>query len=191
MTIDSTTFPATVTDPPARSLDFDRIVAETQAAIRAYIAGLGTPPHEVDDRAQEVYLELYRGELDIPEGVTPLRWLKGIAKKICLNEFRRRSRRRDLDREALAELLDRTESRFDDSPPTLRTDGGVGDFLDDCLRTLVDDRRELIEARYRDDQTSEEIASRIGSTAAAVRTALRRVRDALRDCVTARMEAMP
>ena len=37
---------------PAEEFDFDRIVEESQAHIRAYIAGLGVPRHDVDDVAR-------------------------------------------------------------------------------------------------------------------------------------------
>ena len=65
--------------------DFDTILNETQHHIRAYIAGMGVPRHDVDDIAQDVYVELYRFFDRIPEGVHPKQWLKGIARNLCLN----------------------------------------------------------------------------------------------------------
>ena len=48
-----------MTDGP-QPLDYDDIVRDTSSHIRAYIAGMGVPRHDVDDVAQDVYVELYR-----------------------------------------------------------------------------------------------------------------------------------
>ena len=77
--------------------------------IRAYIAGMGVPRHDVDDVAQDVYMELYRFFDRMPAEVQPRQWLKGIARNLCLNYFRRNSRRSRLQREALVEIFLRAE----------------------------------------------------------------------------------
>src|SRR6478752_6654636 len=92
-------------DPASQTLDFDEILRETQPHLRAYIAGMGVPRHDVDDLAQDVYVELYRCQNRIPTEVTVKQWLKGIARNLCLNYFRRTARRGRLQREALAEML--------------------------------------------------------------------------------------
>jgi hypothetical protein len=61
---------------------FEAIVRDTQPHIRAYIAGMGVPRHDVDDIAQDVYVELYRFFDRIPPEVTPKQWLKGIARNL-------------------------------------------------------------------------------------------------------------
>src|SRR5436853_1750434 len=94
-----------MSDTPEAKLDFDLIVRETQAHIRAYIAGLGVPRHDVDDVAQDVFVELYRFFDKIPENIPPKQWLKGIARNLCMNYFRRTSRRQRLQREALVQIF--------------------------------------------------------------------------------------
>ena len=74
-----------MTEPAAEPLDFDATVRETQAHIRAYIAGLGVPRHDVDDIAQDVYVELYRFANRIPANIPPKQWLKGIARNLCMS----------------------------------------------------------------------------------------------------------
>jgi DNA-directed RNA polymerase specialized sigma24 family protein len=96
---------------PERTIDFDAVVRETQAHIRAYIAGLGVPRHDVDDIAQDVYVELYRFADRIPQDIPPKQWLKGIARNLCMNYFRRTSRRQRLQREALLEIFLRAERK--------------------------------------------------------------------------------
>src|SRR5213592_4525094 len=98
-----------MSDIPAIPFDFASIVNDSQAHIRAYIAGMGVPRHDVDDVAQDVYVELYRFFDRMPAEVQPRQWLKGIARNLCLNYFRRNSRRSRLQREALVEIFLRAE----------------------------------------------------------------------------------
>src|SRR5438876_12419912 len=100
-----------MSDTPSGNFDFDAIVRETQAHIRAYIAGLGVPRHDVDDIAQDVYVELYRFSDRVPADIPPKQWLKGIARNLCMNYFRRTSRRQRLQREALVEIFLRAEKK--------------------------------------------------------------------------------
>jgi RNA polymerase sigma-70 factor (ECF subfamily) len=160
-------------------LDFNTILWRTQAAIRAFIAGLGAAAHEVDDLAQETYLELYRNFDKIPQGVAPERWLKGIARNVCLSHFRRTARRNRLHLTALSEVLAAVECE------TERIFGlhSVGGALEDCVGKLLPKQRQLIELRYQQDLSSAAIAERVGSTAEAVRVLLFRVRGLLKDCV--------
>src|SRR5262245_12182095 len=163
--------------PPA--LDFETIVRETQAHIRAYIAGMGVPRHDVDDIAQDVYVELYRFFDRIPPEVAPKQWLKGIARNLSLNYFRRTSRRQRLQREALVEICLRAEQ---DSAPAL-SEGPIRRALDGCYEKLPPDSRRLLALRYEQELPSQTIAERLKSTAEAVRVALFRVRASLKQCI--------
>src|ERR1700745_3883906 len=100
-----------MTQPPAEPFHFDTIVTETQAHIRAYIAGLGVPKHDVDDVAQDVFVELYRFSDRIPPNIPVKQWLKGIARNLCMTYSRRTSRRQRLQREALVEIFLRAEKK--------------------------------------------------------------------------------
>lgn len=159
---------------------FDEIVSRTHVQIRAYIAGMGVAPHEVDDVAQEVYLALFRGQDKIPAETTPERWLRGIARNLCLNHIRRSARRGRLHREALAELLADSDSWCQKPATTGHLDGA----LESCVRHLPEDSRRLLDLRYREDLTSKRIAELVDSTSQAIRVALHRIRASLRQCVS-------
>ncbi|MCW8129007.1 MAG: sigma-70 family RNA polymerase sigma factor [Planctomycetota bacterium] len=164
---------------------FAEMLETTQAHVRAYIAGLGVPPVDVDDLAQEVYLEVYRNMEAIPADLEPIRWLKGIARNLCMNHFRRETRRKlKTQLESLIEHLDRTPATFDDveaMQEALRA-------LDGCMEQLSEKNREMIRMRYRDGRTSESIAEAFATTAEAVRITLFRLRGKLKECVTRRLE---
>jgi RNA polymerase sigma-70 factor (ECF subfamily) len=160
--------------------DFDTILNETQPHIRAYIAGMGVPRHDVDDIAQDVYVELYRFFDRIPEGVHPKQWLKGIARNLCLNYFRRMSRRNRLQREALLELFLRSEQ---EGPPGL-SEGPIRRALDGCYEKLAPESRRILTLRYEQELPSQTIAQRLKTSPEAVRVALFRIRSTLKDCIT-------
>lgn len=174
-----------MSESPADNLDFDTIVRETQAHIRAYIAGMGVPRHDVDDVAQDVYVELYRFFERIPAEVHPNQWLKGIARNLCLNYFRRTSRRNRLQREALVEIFVRAEQ---EGPPGL-AEGPIRRALDGCYEKLPAESRRLLDLRYEQQLPSQTIAQRLNSSAEAIRVALFRVRASLKNCITKSLAA--
>lgn len=161
-------------------LDFDAVVRNTHARIRAYIAGMGLAGHEVDDVAQDVYLEFYRNLGKVPPDVAPQRWLKGIAQSLCLNHIRRHARRGRLQRQALAELLAATET----ATHRHASEGTLQVALEDCCRQLPDDSRKLLVLRYEQDLSCGAIAQRLSKTAEAIRVALFRIRANLKNCVS-------
>jgi RNA polymerase sigma-70 factor (ECF subfamily) len=168
-----------MSDAPAEPFDFDSIVHDSQAHIRAYIAGLGVPRHDVDDVAQDVFVELYRFSDRIPPHIPPKQWLKGIARNLCMNYFRRTSRRQRLQREALVEIFLRAERK---ESPTL-SEGPIRRALDGCCEKLSPESQRLLALRYEQELPSHKIAERLQSTAEAVRIALFRIRHTLKACI--------
>ena len=164
---------------PESQLDFDAILRNTHARIRAYIAGMGIAAHEVDDVAQDVYLEFHKNLDKVPADVAPQRWLKGIARNVCLNHIRRSARRGRLHREALAELLAATETETH----RRATEGSLQIALEECCRKLPGDSRQLLDLKYQQDLPSDAIAETLSKTAEAVRVALFRIRATLKTCV--------
>jgi RNA polymerase sigma-70 factor (ECF subfamily) len=166
-------------------LDFDAIVRETQLKVRAYIAGMGVFPQDVDDIAQDVYMEFYRNMEKTPADVPIEAWLKGIARNLCRNHFRRSARRDRLHDQAIAEILARTQSASD----RLLDESDLGAALERCFQKLGEESRRMLVMRYADEMSSSAIAQAMGSTAEAVRSALYRVRGALKDCVAGSLAA--
>ena len=160
--------------------DFDSILRETQARIRAYIAGMGIPPHEVDDLAQDVYLELFRNLEKVPVDVPIERWIKGIARNLCLNHIRKKARRGRLHREALFEILASTQTCLEKSGDQ----NAVEYALDGCCQKLPEKSRQILLLRYTEDLSSAAIARALNSTSEAIRVSLHRIRGQLKDCIS-------
>jgi RNA polymerase sigma-70 factor (ECF subfamily) len=168
-----------MSDPTAGKFSFDEIVRDSQAHIRAYIAGLGVPRHDVDDVAQDVFVELYRFSDRIPADIPAKQWLKGIARNLCMNYFRRTSRRQRLQREALVEIFLRAEKK----ESRALSEGPIRTALDTCCEKLSPESQRLLSLRYEQELPSHVIAERTQSTAEAVRIALFRIRNVLKACI--------
>lgn len=167
--------------------DFEEIVRQTQAHLRAYIAGMGIAAHEVDDLAQDVYLELYRGLDRVPADVAIERWLKGIARNVCLNHIRRASRRGRLHREAIGELLAKTELSAEEAG----VHRSMRAALEGCYEKLPPQSQRILLLRYESDLASADIATSLNSTAEAIRVALFRIRVSLKDCIARHLASDP
>ena len=168
-----------MSDTPALPFDFASVVNDSQAHIRAYIAGLGVPRHDVDDVAQDVFVELYRFSDRIPPHIPVKQWLKGIARNLCMNYFRRTSRRQRLQREALVEIFLRAEKKESRS----LSEGPIRGALDGCCEKLSAESQRLLTLRYEQELPSHIIAERLQTTAEAVRIALFRIRTTLKACI--------
>jgi len=158
--------------------DFEAILRETQSVIRAYIAGMGVRLDVVDDLAQEVYVEFYKGRERRPADVEPIRWLKGIARVLCLKHFRESKRRAEQHLEAVAVILERLPCPREEMDPSA---------LDGCLEALPGRSREMVALRYREGLESAEIGRRLDLSPEGVRITLLRIRTVLRECLERRM----
>jgi RNA polymerase sigma-70 factor, ECF subfamily len=129
--------------------------------------------------AQDVFVELYRFSDRIPQHIPVKQWLKGIARNLCMNYFRRTSRRQRLQREALVEIFLRAEKK---ESRTL-SEGPIRGALDGCCEKLSADSQRLLTLRYEQELPSHIIAERLQTTAEAVRIALFRIRTTLKACI--------
>jgi RNA polymerase sigma-70 factor, ECF subfamily len=164
---------------PNFTLEFERVLKASHGDVRGYLSALGVPSGSVDDLAQEVYLAWYHAPEQRPPEVEPVRWLKGIARRMALNFFRRSKRLNERHAAVVAELL-ATESQ--DLPVSADTAAELA--LQQCLTSLPEKHRHVIHLSYEENLPSPVVAERLGTTAAAVRILLMRVRQALRECIT-------
>ncbi|MBA3684257.1 MAG: sigma-70 family RNA polymerase sigma factor [Planctomycetes bacterium] len=155
--------------------DFTAIFDQTQEAVRLYIAARGIPLTEVDDIAQDVYVEFYKAQDRRPPEVEPIRWLKGMARNHCLRWYHKNAQPG-----AFLERLDEAAATV--SAPLC--DEHAGDdlllALQSCLSRLPEQGRGLLERYYGDDQAFDR-------TTSGVRMAVMRMREALRLCILARV----
>jgi RNA polymerase sigma-70 factor (ECF subfamily) len=164
----------------------DGLVREHLPALRGYLASLGAHADLIDDLAQDVFLAVLRHP-DRYDATRPIRgWIFGIARNLLRQEFRRdrvdARVRQGLAMRALAS---------DDTPPTgdeesLSSDRALG-ALKQCMETLGQRARQLVDLHYRERVPTHEIAAAVGMGDSAVRMGLLRAREALRGCVGQRI----
>lgn len=163
------------------------LIREHHRPLRAFSASLMLSPHDADDVAQESFLRALE-RLDQLNDVTALSgFLRGIARNV-VRERRRKSAREENAFTRLAgerfESGDSTEAaerhqRISD-PETLQA-------LQSCLDRLSERARDMLTLRYTDELNSDQIGERVELNGAAVRSAMRRARTALLDCLRSRL----
>ena len=170
-------------DPPV-SLEFAQLVAEQHQQLRSFVRTLGVTPDWVDDLAQEAFLVAWRERDSFEQQRDFGKWLRGIARNLVRNELRKKQRHQRLLHNGLAELLvcaaetePESESWAECRVPMLR----------DCVEQLAPKSRELVSGRYGDGWKAPDLAGHFNMTPPAVRQALARIRQQLKQCIELRM----
>lgn len=160
-------------------------VRHEQAGLRAFIRSLGMRAEVADDVAQEAFIAAYRNLQTFERGTNFGAWLRTIARFLVSKELRKEERRARLLGEHVAAVLTDSESKeclSHDTPERAAA-------LRQCLSQLPERSRRLVQQRYFENMAPSVIASLEGRTANDVRQALFRLRAALHDCITKRLEA--
>ncbi len=167
---------------------FCQLMEEHQAGLRAFIGRYIEEPEDVLDLVQETFITAHKNlstfEADRELGA----WLRGIARNLCLDFVRSQTRRFYRQQSAMQQFLH--EHRLaeleegDDADDALaRIDRGR---VRDCMERLKAGNERsyrLIQLKYFEDRSSQDIAPLVGMTATAVRMALGRIRKSLKTCL--------
>ncbi|MBE7500462.1 MAG: sigma-70 family RNA polymerase sigma factor [Verrucomicrobiales bacterium] len=154
-----------------------RLWTGTQPVVANYIHAVVRDPAAAQDLVQETALVLFRrfGEYD---GERPfLNWALGVAKFKVLG-FRRDAARSFVTFDT--ELLDQFTRVWAEAAPAASDQSAA---LEVCVEKLSARPRQMVRLRYFEALNSEEIARRLGTTGTAVRVALQRIREQLRNCI--------
>ena len=170
----------------AISFEFKQLVAQQHQQLRSFVRTLGVDPDWVDDLAQEAFLVAWResDSFDCQRDIG--KWLRGIARNLVRNELRKGpAAEANSARTDCLSLLVR-------SPEVRNGSGGLGtdcqmSALRDCVERLPPKSRQIVAGRYGDGWKAPDLADHLGMTAAAVRQALMRIREQLKQCIEFRM----
>ena len=162
---------------------FAPLVRRHLAAVRAFVAMKLPVAHLADEITHESFVFAFRN-LDALNATGSFRaWVRAIAWNLVRKELLRFAREQaNLSRLEQAQLAD------------LSTDDGraagsdEAAFLEECLATLPDDSRLLVQERYRRGLSNEELAAATGRSAEWVRVTLFRIRAQLRQCINGKLE---
>ncbi|MBC8003597.1 MAG: sigma-70 family RNA polymerase sigma factor [Opitutaceae bacterium] len=140
---------------------------------------------EAEDLAQNVFVQVFKSAHRYEASAKFATWLFTIARNLCLNEVRRRSRHQ-------AESLDASQAVHEDQPvrqyedvknaappdAVLRTE--LEDKIDQALADLPENQRTAIVLCQQDELSYEEIAKVLGTTLSATKSLIHRGRETLK-----------
>ena len=164
---------------------FGSLVALYQARLRAFVARYVSRPDEVFDIVQDGFIDAmeHLDRFDPSKDFGP--WLRAICRNRMLNHFRSAKVRQNaaaaLVDEALQENWGAMEDNLEDGAERVAA-------LRRCVDKLEKSHRELIEMRYRREVPLNDLARRLGRSAAALSMSLFRLRAALEKCMERRLE---
>jgi RNA polymerase sigma-70 factor, ECF subfamily len=151
-----------------------------QQALLAYLLSIVPNLQDAQDILQDAFLVVSRKADTWTEGTNFLAWGCAIVRYEALH-YARSSKKRmmPLDEEVM-ELL------HNEAPPPDNLETQI-ERLKECLKRLSPRARELIMLRYHNAQLPDQIAANVNWSVNAVRVALTRGRQALRECIEQRL----
>ena len=141
---------------------------------------------ETEDVAQNVFLQVYKSRDRYQRTAKFSTWLFTIARNLCLNEIRRRTRHP-------ADSLDETHGDNEDQPARQYVDksvflplenvlhGELARKVEEALADLPENQRTAILLCRQDELTYEEIAEVLGCSLSATKSLIHRGRETLTD----------
>lgn len=159
-----------------------QVLTRHQLMITAYARAITGDAQLAEDVYQEVAVILAQDPTRIPQVEEEVAvWLRSVTRRKAL-EVGRQARRTPRLADDVIELVgEHFEAGRSDGMAVLR------EAMASCLSSLPQDQRRIIDGRYRDELTCEDIATQVGRSVQGVYAVLKRVRVALQDCVERRL----
>jgi RNA polymerase sigma-70 factor, ECF subfamily len=151
-------------------------------------------PDEAEDLAQNVFLQVFKSAHRYQATAKFSTWLFTIARNLCLNEIRRRSRHP-------ADSIETDSSESDDhpirqyadaknlSPPDRLLERELEEKIQQALSALPDNQRIAILLCRQDELSYEEIAKVLGCSLSATKSLIHRGRETLKSKLKPYLEA--
>lgn len=150
--------------------------------LRSFIALRAPVTDLIDEVAHDTFVFAYSRMGDFEKGsMQP--WLRTVAVNLLRDRIKAFAREHKNMAQYTEQVRWETAIRRMDRPVD-----DTSDHLVRCLQQLPKNLREVLDMRYQEQITSEEIAARTGRSAMAIRTLLVRVRQQLKTCMEARSE---
>jgi RNA polymerase sigma-70 factor len=166
------------------------IVEQNHRWLAAYFLAATGKPDAAEDLVQEVFTEALANADRFDETKSFGAWLRGIAKNILLEHYRKtRHRFVALDESVLDQLnYAATDSESLHAAPGY-SEGRV-EALKTCMNALTERSRSALELKYGQRMLSRQIAEQIGMKVTAVDMLISRARKMLEVCITQKMRSV-
>jgi RNA polymerase sigma-70 factor (ECF subfamily) len=164
-----------------RTGEFVQLLTGVQSRLYAYVSSLVGDSAGARDVLQETNLALWdkAGEYDPERPFLPWAYRVAYLQVLAYRKTCARSRL-VFDERLMSELAEETESRDVDFDQRLEA-------LSHCIEKLPGPRREMIDRRYRDGDSLDQIAERLSKGPNVVAASLYRIRKMLMECIESRL----
>jgi RNA polymerase sigma-70 factor (ECF subfamily) len=141
---------------------------------------------ESEDLAQNVFLQVYKSRARYERTAKFSTWLFTIARNLCLNEIRRRSRHpAESLEETHADNEDQPQRQYEDKKVFLPVEnvlhGELARKIEEALADLPENQRTAILLCRQDELSYEEIAKILGCSLSATKSLIHRGRETLKE----------
>ena len=141
---------------------------------------------EAEDLAQNVFVQVYKSAARYKSTAKFSTWLFTIARNLCLNEIRRRSRHPAESLDAShPDQEDQPQQQYEDkktfSPPESLLQGELAQQIDQALTDLPENQRSAILLCRQEDLSYEDIAEALGCSVSATKSLIHRGRETLKE----------
>jgi len=168
---------------------FGELVVRFSPAVRATCLMSTPDPDAADDLAQQVFLTAWNRLPTLLDAEQFWPWLKSITRHHLLNEWRRLSREKNFKRHYTVNWLAAHALDLPDQDAAPDLTASRLECLRGCIGDLPEDLREIVRLTYEEKCTSEEIGKRVKRSSDAVRQALVRIRERLKQCIECKLAA--
>ena len=164
---------------------FEELVEKYKQPVTNLIARTLRDPTEAEDLAQNVFIQVYKSAARYRVSAKFSTWLFTIARNLCLNEIRRRSRHPadSLDASHF-DHEDQPLRQFEDvrisSPPDSLLQGELEEKIQRALAELPENQRTAILLCRQEDLSYEEIAKILECSVSATKSLIHRGRETLK-----------
>jgi RNA polymerase sigma-70 factor (ECF subfamily) len=143
-------------------------------------------PTEAEDMAQNVFVQVYKSAHRYEAASKFSTWLFTIARNLCLNEIRRRSRHPADSLDAPhPEQEDQPWQQYEDKkavpPPESLLHGELAGKIEEALAELPENQRTAILLCRQDELSYEDIAKVLGCSLSATKSLIHRGRETLKE----------
>jgi RNA polymerase sigma-70 factor (ECF subfamily) len=165
---------------------FEELVARYQQPVLNFVYRTLPDATEAEDLAQGVFVQVWKSAARYEATAKFSTWLFTIARNLCLNEFRRRSRHPadSLDAPAHADTDEPRGHGVEDQRVTGAPDGLLRAELEakvaEAVAALPENQRTALLLWQQDDMAYDDIAEVLGCSLSAVKSLIHRARETLK-----------
>ena len=165
---------------------FTELVEKWRQPVMNFIFSTLRDETESEDVAQNTFVQVWKSRDRYERTAKFSTWLFTIARNLCLNEIRRRSRHpAESLEETHAEHDDQPSRQYEDKKMFLPTDnvlhGELAKKIEEALSELPENQRTAILLCRRDEVSYEEIADILGCSLSATKSIIHRGRETLKE----------